>query len=94
MGQPPHPPLTFNHEGDKLQQSAFKNKKQNRRIYFSGLVLCQPQSKELGFGDFQSWLELLGQDLGTVGTGDSDLGLGLTIKYDYTVTQFRALVSF
>ena len=41
--------------------------------------MCQPQSKELGFGDFQSWSGLLSQDLGTVGTGDSDLDLGLTI---------------
>ena len=45
-------------------------------------LLCQPQSKELGFGDFQSWSGLLGQDLGTVGTGDSDLDLGLTIFYN------------
>ena len=34
----------------------------------------------MGFGDFQSWSGLLGQDLGTVGTGDSDLDLGLTIN--------------
>ena len=39
-------------------------------------LLCQPQSKELGLGDFQTW-----SGLGTVGTGDSDLDLdlGLTI---------------
>ena len=42
-------------------------------------LLCQPQSKELGFGDFQTWSELLGQDLETVGMGDLDLDLGLKI---------------
>ena len=42
--------------------------------------LCQPQSKELGLGDYQSWSGLLGQDLGTVtvGTGDSDLTIIMT----------------
>ena len=47
---------------------------------FKSPRLKQTQSTELGFWDFQTWSELLGQDLGTVGTGDSDLDLGLTIK--------------
>ena len=42
------------------------------------VIIVSAQSKVLGFGDFQTWSGLLGQDLGTVGTGDSDLDLGLT----------------
>ena len=37
--------------------------------------LCQPQSKDQGFGFFR-----LGLDLGPVGTGDWDLDFGLTIN--------------
>ena len=38
------------------------------------VIIVSAQSKELGFGDFQTL-----SGLGTVGTADSDLDLGLTI---------------
>ena len=44
------------------------------------VIIVSAQSKELGFGDFQTWSELLGQDLETVGTGDLDLGLTIISK--------------
>ena len=54
------------------------------RVYGSLVIIESAPVQRIGFLIFQTWSGLWGPDLGTVGTGDLDLDLGLTIE-DKTV---------
>ena len=50
------------------------------RVYGSLVIIESAPVQRIGFLVFQTWSGLWGPDLGTIGTGDWDLDLGLTIK--------------
>ena len=44
------------------------------------VIIVSAPVKRIGFGGFSNFVRTFGTGLGTVGTADSDLDLGLTIK--------------
>ena len=50
------------------------------RVYGSLVIIESAPVQRIGFLIFQTWSGLWGPDLGTIGTGDWDLDLGLTIQ--------------
>ena len=51
------------------------------RVYGSLVIIESAPVQRIWFLVFQTWSGLWGPDLGTIGTGDWDLNLGLTILH-------------
>ena len=64
------------------------------RVYGSLVIIESAPVQRIGFLIFKTWSGLLGPDLGTIGTGDWDLDLGLTMMMmTINVCPPQALVS-
>ena len=50
------------------------------RVYGSLVIIVSAPVQRIGFWGFSDLVRTFGSGLGTVGTGDSDLDLGLTIN--------------
>ena len=51
------------------------------------VIIVSAPVQKIGFGVFQTWSGLWGQDRGPVGTGDWDLDLGLTIYFIFIIIR-------